>query len=143
MPGVMLVKQKVADVAQWDRVFRDPELDAACRAHGLVATATYVDGDDPDTIIVVMDMDSLKRAREFAGSSELAAARERAGAVGGPQRCLVRTHNSRLTMGQAAEGVAPPTGIGATSLGVAWLRAKETAREDQLFQPCSGHTGRH
>lgn len=84
MPGVMLVKQKVADVTQWDRVFRDPELDAARREHGLVATGTYVDGDDPDTIIVVMDMDSLQRAREFAGSSELAAARERAGAVGAP-----------------------------------------------------------
>jgi hypothetical protein len=37
MPGVMLVKQKVADVAQWDSVFRDPELDAARRAHGLHA----------------------------------------------------------------------------------------------------------
>jgi hypothetical protein len=28
MSGVMLVKQKVADVAQWNTVFSDPQLDA-------------------------------------------------------------------------------------------------------------------
>jgi hypothetical protein len=44
----------------------------------------YVDGDDPDTVLVVMDMASIDRAREFAGSAELASARLRAGAVGLP-----------------------------------------------------------
>jgi len=84
MSGVMLVKQKVADVQQWREVFEHPELDAVRRAHGLVVTGTFVDGDDPDTVIVVMDMDSIQRAREFAGSSDLASARKRAGAIGSP-----------------------------------------------------------
>jgi hypothetical protein len=82
--GVMVVKQRVGDVAQWAQVFRDPQLDAVRRAHGLVVTGTYVDGDDPDTVIVIMDMANIARAREFAGSAELASARERAGAVGLP-----------------------------------------------------------
>jgi hypothetical protein len=85
MSGVMLVKQKVADISRWDKVFRDPELDAVRRSHGLVVTGTYVDGEQADTIIVVMDMDSLHRARDFAASAELTAARERAGAIGPPE----------------------------------------------------------
>lgn len=84
MTGVMVVKQRIADVARWNRVFCDAELDAVRRSHGLVVTGTYVDGDSPETIIVVMDMDDIERARAFAGSTELATARERAGAIGSP-----------------------------------------------------------
>ena len=84
MTGVMLVKQKVANVEQWNTVFRNPELDAVRRQHGLIVTGTYVDGDDPKTVIVVMDMQNLDAARKFAVSPELATARERAGAIGPP-----------------------------------------------------------
>lgn len=84
MAGIMLVKQRVADIDRWDAVFRAPELDAVRRRHGLVVTGTYLDADNPDTVIVVMDMADLERAREFARSAELADARERAGAIGFP-----------------------------------------------------------
>lgn len=84
MTGVMLVKQRVASIQQWNTVFRDPELDAIRRRHGLVVTGTYVDGNDPNTVIVVMDMEDLTTAKQFASSPELAAARERAGAIGSP-----------------------------------------------------------
>lgn len=84
MVGVMLVKQKVESVGQWNAVFGDPDLDAVRREHGLVVTGTYVDANDPNTVIVVMDMHVLDKARRFAGSAELAAARERAGAIGSP-----------------------------------------------------------
>jgi hypothetical protein len=80
----MLVKQRVASVDQWNTVFRDPDLDGIRRQQGLVVTDTYVDGNDPKTVIVFMDMDNIDAARQFATSSELAAARERAGAVGSP-----------------------------------------------------------
>jgi hypothetical protein len=80
----MLVKQRVASIEQWNTAFRDPELDAIRRRHGLVVTGTYVDATDPNTVIVVMDMDSLSAARDFAESAELAAARERAGSIGTP-----------------------------------------------------------
>jgi hypothetical protein len=82
--GVMLVKQRVASVDQWNAVFRNPELDAIRRRHGLVVTGTYADESDPNTVIVVMDMENLSAARQFAASAELAAARERAGAIGSP-----------------------------------------------------------
>jgi uncharacterized protein (DUF1330 family) len=84
MAGVMLVKQRVADVRRWKTVFDNPDLDAIRRRHGLVVTGSYVDGDDPNTIIVVMDMESVDEARQFAASPELAEARERAGAIGSP-----------------------------------------------------------
>lgn len=84
MAGVMLVRQKVVGVARWNAVFRDPVLDAVRRQHGLVVTGTYIDGDHPDTVIVVIDMADIGRARQFAGSAELAAARARAGAIGVP-----------------------------------------------------------
>jgi len=82
--GVMLVKQRVASIDRWKGVFRDPELDAVRRRHGLVVTGTYVDGADPNVVIVVMDMENLGAAQQFAASPELAAARERAGAIGAP-----------------------------------------------------------
>jgi hypothetical protein len=82
--GVMLVKQRVASIDQWNMVFRDLELDAIRRRHGLVVTGTYVDGNDQNTVIVVMDMENISAARQFAASPELAAARERAGAIGSP-----------------------------------------------------------
>ena len=84
MAGVMLVKQRVEAIERWNAVFRDPELDAVRRRHGLVVTGTYVDADDANTVIVVIDMDNLDQARQFAGSAELAAARGRAGAIGLP-----------------------------------------------------------
>ena len=68
----------------WNTVFRNPELDAVRREHGLVVTGTYVDAEDPNTVIVVMDMRDLDKARRFAASTELATAREQAGAIGSP-----------------------------------------------------------
>ena len=82
--GVMLVKQRVISVEQWQRVFNDSHLDAVRREHGLAVTGTYVDADQPSTIVVVMDMTDLERARQFAQSLTLAEARARAGAVGTP-----------------------------------------------------------
>lgn len=84
MAGVMLVKQRVSSIERWNRVFRNPELDAIRRRHGLVVTGTYLDGNDPNTVIVVMDMENVTTAKQFAASAELAAAREKAGALGSP-----------------------------------------------------------
>lgn len=92
MTGIMLVKQRVASVDGWNAVFRDPDLDAIRRRHGLVVTGTYVDGDDPNVVIVAMDMENIDAARKFAGSSELAAARERAGAIGLPDGVWLGPH---------------------------------------------------
>lgn len=77
-------RQELLRSSGWNKVFRDPELDEARRSHGLAVTGTYLDGEDADTIIVVMTMDDMDRARAFAASTELASARELAGAIGSP-----------------------------------------------------------
>ena len=69
MTGVMLVKQRVASIDRWNAVFRDPELDGIRRRHGLVVTGTYVDGNDPNTVIVVMDMEKSKWCRAIRNLS--------------------------------------------------------------------------
>ncbi len=85
MNGVMLVVQRVDDVDRFVEVFHDPGLDAVRRQHGLAVTGTYADADDPSTVIVVMDMNDLASAREYARSSTLADARQRAGVTGPPE----------------------------------------------------------
>lgn len=84
MAGAVLVRQKVASVARWNPVFRDPELDEVRRRHGLVVTGTYIDADHPDAVIAVMGMADIGQARESASSAELATARERASVIGAP-----------------------------------------------------------
>lgn len=95
MAGVMLVKQRVSSIEQWNNVFRNPELDAVRREHGLVVTGTYADADAPNTVIVVMDMHDLDKARRFAASSELATAREQASAIGSPDGVWFGSHEIR------------------------------------------------
>jgi uncharacterized protein (DUF1330 family) len=80
----MIVKQRVTDIARWKTVFNDPELEAIRQQHGLYVTGTYLAADEPATVIVVMEMEDLARAREFARSETLAEARSKAGAVGSP-----------------------------------------------------------
>ena len=84
MAGIMLVKQRVADIAQWKAVFNDPELEKIRQEHGLYVTGTYRAADEPATVIVIMEMENLERAKEFAQSNTLSEARTRAGAVGLP-----------------------------------------------------------
>ena len=125
MPGVMLVRQRVADITQWDKVFRDPELDAVRRAHGLVVTGTYIDGDNPDTVIVVMDMDSIERAREFAGSTQLWPPPANGSAPSVPLTAFGTGRKRSVDMEHPTEGVTPPFGVAATSSGVASLGASQ------------------
>ncbi|GAA4296315.1 hypothetical protein [Mycobacterium paraffinicum] len=49
-----------------------------------MVTGTYIDGDDDNTVIVLMEMENIGAARQFAASPDLASARERAGAIGPP-----------------------------------------------------------
>jgi hypothetical protein len=84
MASIMLVKQRVADIAQWKAVFTDPELEKTRQEHGLYVTGMYRAADEPATVIVVMDMEDLERAKAFAQSDVLTEARTKAGAVGPP-----------------------------------------------------------
>jgi hypothetical protein len=75
----IFVKQRVADIARWRRVFGDME--NARQSYGLHLTGMYL-ATEPNTIIVTLDCDDLAQAKAFASSDVLTAAREKAGAIG-------------------------------------------------------------
>jgi hypothetical protein len=75
----MFVKQKVADIARWQRVFG--EMETARQRYGLHLTGMYR-AIEPRTIIVTLDADDLSKEKAFAESDILRESRERAGAEG-------------------------------------------------------------
>lgn len=75
----MFVKQKVADVARWRKVFG--EMETAHERFGLHLTGMYR-ATEPSTIIVTLDADDLAKAKAFAELDVLRDGRERAGAEG-------------------------------------------------------------
>jgi hypothetical protein len=95
MAGVMLVKQKVGCLR---------------REHGLVVTGSYADADNPNIVIVVMDMHDLDKARRFAASVELATAREQAGAIGSPDGVWFGPHQFQDLQRDAILTLKPKSG---------------------------------
>lgn len=80
MTNYMIVKQKVRDLATFQKAFDG--LAAERRAAGLVDLGQFVAADERDTVIVVMEATDLARAKAYWHSAVLAQGRERAGAVG-------------------------------------------------------------
>jgi hypothetical protein len=76
----MLVKQRVANLKQFQTVF--DELRPMREAHGLTDVGQFRSADEPDTVIVVMEVADVARAREYWHSAVLAEGRQKAGAVG-------------------------------------------------------------
>src|SRR5256885_13097415 len=76
----MIVRQKVADLAQFQRAFdaMEPHRTDA----GLSDLGQFCELGDPSTVIVVMEAADVAKAREYWHSSVLAKGRERAGIVG-------------------------------------------------------------
>ncbi|MBV9452932.1 MAG: hypothetical protein JOZ19_02230 [Rubrobacter sp.] len=66
-------------------MLNNPELEKIRQEHILYVTGTCRAADDPPTVIVVMEMENLKRAREFAQSNTLSEARRKASAIGLPE----------------------------------------------------------
>jgi hypothetical protein len=76
----MIVKQRVADLEQFQAAF--DELKPMREAHGLKDIGLFRSADEPDTVIVVMEVADVARAREYWHSAALAKGRRKAGAVG-------------------------------------------------------------
>jgi hypothetical protein len=76
----MLVKQRVADLGRFQAAF--DELKPMREAHGLRDVGQFRSADEPDTVIVVMEVADVGRAREYWHSAVLAEGRRKAGAVG-------------------------------------------------------------
>jgi hypothetical protein len=80
MNNYMMVKQRVADFAQFQAAF--DRLLPRRQEHGLIDIGTFRAADEPNTIIVLMQVRDLARAKEYWRSSILEEGRRAAGVVG-------------------------------------------------------------
>ena len=80
MPNYMIVRQPVSDLAQFQAAFDRMKPKRA--AAGLTDLGQFCAIDQPNTVIVVMEVANPARAREFWHSAELAQGRSEAAIVG-------------------------------------------------------------
>lgn len=80
MKNYMLIKQKVTDLATFQRSF--DRLKPKRTEAGLTDLGQFCAADEPDTIIVVLEVDDVSRAKAYWHSDVLAKGREEAKVVG-------------------------------------------------------------
>ena len=80
MKNYMIVRQKVRDLAQFQRAF--DQMAEHRHAAGLTDLGQFRDLEDPETVLVVMEAADIGKAKEFWHSAVLAKGREAAGIVG-------------------------------------------------------------
>jgi hypothetical protein len=80
MKNYMIVRQKVQDLRQFQKAF-DGMADHR-HAAGLTDLGQFRDTEDPQTVIVLMEVADVAKAKEFWHSTVLAKGRQAAGIVG-------------------------------------------------------------
>jgi hypothetical protein len=80
MTNYMVIKQRVTDLAQFQAAF--DELQPKREAHGLRDLGQFRSADEPDTVIVVLEVADVAKAHEYWHSAVLTAGRKKAGVVG-------------------------------------------------------------
>lgn len=80
--ATMLVHHKVKDYTTWKAVY-DSVADLRA-AGGELSDKVYRDANEPNSLTLVFDWDSLENAQKYAQSPELKAAMEKAGVAGPP-----------------------------------------------------------
>lgn len=78
----LLVRHKVADFSKWKPVY-DAHLPARQKA-GLKEEHLLRSIDDPNETVILFEAEDVQKAREFAASSDLREAMQRAGVVDKP-----------------------------------------------------------
>ncbi len=78
----VMVRHKVADYVRWKEAF-DGHLSAR-KAAGEVGNRVLLSVDDPHEVTLLLDWDSLERARRFAKSDDLKQKMQQSGVVGDP-----------------------------------------------------------
>ena len=78
----LLVRSKVEDYAKWKPVFDG--LGATRKAYGSKGGHVFCSADNPNEVVVLMEWDSLEKARHFAQSDDLRKAMQQSGVSGPP-----------------------------------------------------------
>ena len=82
MPYV-LVRHKVADFSKWKAVY-DAHLPARKEAGVIKQVHLLRNADDPNEVIIMSEVESLQKARDFSASSDLRENMQKAGVVDKP-----------------------------------------------------------
>jgi heme-degrading monooxygenase HmoA len=81
--ATMLVQQTVKDFAEWKKAYDSM---ASLRASkGAISDMVFHDASDKNKVTVILNWDSLDKAKQYAQSPELKAAMQKAGVEGPPQ----------------------------------------------------------
>jgi hypothetical protein len=75
----LLIRHKVKDFAAWKPVFEDHS--ATRKAAGSKGGYLLRNHDDPNEVVVLLEVEDLGKARQFAQSADLKEAMQRAGAA--------------------------------------------------------------
>lgn len=81
--ATMFVRHAVNDYGHWKSVY-DQFADTR-REYGVTGASVHRDGEDPNTVVVIHQFDSLDDAYMMADSDELRAAMADAGVAGAPE----------------------------------------------------------
>ena len=80
MKNYMIIKQRVRDLDQFQRAF--DKLKPMRERHGLKDMGQYRSADEPDTVIVLLEVADIAAARVYWHSKVLSEGRKEAGIVG-------------------------------------------------------------
>ena len=83
----LLVRHKVKSFANWKPAF--DEHDLARQAMGSLGGRLFRNIDDPNEVLILLEVQDLAKAREFAGSEELKQVMQRAGVADEPEICFL------------------------------------------------------
>ena len=78
----MIIRHKVADFSKWKPVYEDHR--SAREAAGLKELHLWRNADDPNEVILLLDVSDVAKAKKFSGSSELKEKMQAAGVQGAP-----------------------------------------------------------
>ena len=91
--ATMIVKHRVADFANWKKVF--DEMEGVRREHGWTGYEIYRDATDPNVVTIVNHMRDLAGAKQYGGSPALREAMGRAGVQGPPEIAFLAEAETR------------------------------------------------
>ena len=77
-----LVRHKVADYPKWKPVF--DEHDSTRKANGFKGHQLFCNADDPNELIILLEVDDLEKARQLVQSADLREAMQRSGVADQP-----------------------------------------------------------
>jgi quinol monooxygenase YgiN len=83
-----VVVHDVADYAAWKQVLDQD--DATRKQAGIIGYAVNRRADNPNTVVIYLQADSLDQIKSFASSPDLKATMQRAGVIGAPQITFVQ-----------------------------------------------------